>query len=231
MQKSLFALLLIFCCLPIGAQQAVEEEQLGSWYMYFFNKSFKEGRFGLQGYLQYRGWNAGGDLEQLLLRSGLTYKPENTSVMLTLGYADITSGAFGDNDNTTGERRLYQEVLLPQKITDRILLTHRFRYEQRFVDGQDFRTRYRYNIFVNVLLNKAVLEKQTLYLALYNEIFINGQTGIGDGRNVQRFDRNRTYIGLGYGLKDNLRIQVGWMRQTTVNWGKNQAQFSLHHAW
>jgi hypothetical protein len=231
MQNSLFALLLIFCCFPVGAQQAVEEEQLGSWYMYFFNKSFKEGRFGLQGDLQYRGWNAGGDLEQLLLRSGLTYRPENTSVMLTLGYADITSGAFGNNNSTTGERRLYQEALLPQKIIDRILLTHRFRYEQRFVDGQDFRTRYRYNIFANVLLNKAVLEKQTLYLALYNEIFINGQTGIGDGRNVQRFDRNRTYIGLGYGLKDNLRIQVGWMRQTTVNWGKNQAQFSLHHAW
>ncbi|NJC27421.1 DUF2490 domain-containing protein [Neolewinella antarctica] len=231
MLKLSLSLLLIFSCLPIGAQQAIDENQLGSWYMYFYNKSFGESRFGLQGDFQYRGWNAGGDLEQLLLRSGLTYRPEEANVLLTLGYANITTGAFGDSDNTSGESRIYQEALLPHKITDRVLLAHRFRYEQRFVDDQDFRTRYRYNIFVNVLLNKTVMEQKTLYLALYNEIFINGETGIGDGRTVQRFDRNRTYVGLGYGLRNNLRVQAGWMRQTTVNWGKNQAQLSLHHAW
>ena len=223
-----FVFLLLFG-FSLRAQSAIDEGQLGSWYMYFFNTTFGESRFGVQGDIQYRSWNAGGDLEQLLLRGGLTYKPKDTPVLLTLGYGNITTGAFGDSDATTGESRIYQEALLPQKITDRILLTHRFRYEQRFVENQDFRTRYRYNLFVNVLLNKDAMGKNTLYAALYNELFINGQREIGNGRSVQFFDRNRTYLGLGYGLRDNLRAQVGWMRQTTVAWAKNQAQFSLHH--
>ena len=73
--------------------------------------------------------------------------------------------------------------------------------------------------------------RRTVYLALYNELFINGQLAIGDGRSVQYFDRNRTYLGLGYGLRDNLRTQLGWMKQTTAGGAKGQLQVSLHHAW
>lgn len=221
--------LILFLCTPLCAQTGPDEDQLGSWYMYFFNTSFGDGPFGVQGDIQYRSWNAGGDLEQLLLRGGLTYRPEEVNALFTLGYGNITTGAFGDSDATTGESRIYQEALLPQKLGKRFQLTHRFRYEQRWVEDQDFRTRYRYNIFVNVLLNATEMEKKTLYLALYNELFINGQKDIGDGREVQYFDRNRTYLGLGYALADNLRVQAGWMRQTTVNWTKDQAQLSLHH--
>lgn len=198
--------------------------------MYFFNKSFGDSRFGVQGDLQYRGWDAGGDLEQLLLRGGLTYRPENIDGLFTLGYANITTGAFGDSDATTGENRIYQEALLPHKISKRVQLTHRFRYEQRWVEEQDFRTRFRYNLFVNVLLNADKLQKKTVYVALYNELFINGERDIGNGRSVQFFDRNRTYLGVGYGLRDNLRVQAGWMQQTTVNWAKGQTQLSLHHS-
>ncbi|MEM9261674.1 MAG: DUF2490 domain-containing protein, partial [Bacteroidota bacterium] len=120
--------------------------------------------------------------------------------------------------------------LLPQKIGKRFLITHRFRYEQRWVENQDLRTRFRYNLFLNVLLNADQLGKKALYLALYNELFINGETEIGNGREVQLFDRNRTYLGLGYGLSNKLRVQVGAMRQRTVAWGKWQTQLSLHHS-
>ncbi|MGK0335263.1 MAG: hypothetical protein ACI974_002091 [Paraglaciecola sp.] len=37
-------------------------------------------------------------------------------------------------------------------------------------------------------------------------------------------------MGLGYALRDNLRVQAGWMQQTTVNWAKGQTQLSLHHS-
>lgn len=79
-------------------------------------------------------------------------------------------------------------------------------------------------------INNTSLVKNTVYIALNNEIFINGQTDIGDGRTVQLFDRNRTYLGMGYNILDNLRVQGGWMKQTTVNWSKGQAQLSLHHS-
>lgn len=207
----------------------VDQSKTGVWYMYFLNTQFKNSQFGFQGDLQYRNWNTIGDLEQLLIRTGVTYTPKDANMLFTLGIANITTGDFGDSNVTTGETRFYQEALFPQKLGNRVYLNHRFRYEQRFVDHQDFRTRYRYNLFMNLPINKTLLEKNAIYLALYNEIFINGETNIGDNRTVELFDRNRTYLGLGYVLKPSQRIQLGWMNQKTVLWGKGQLQLSFHH--
>ena len=76
--------------------------------------------------------------------------------------------------------------------------------------------------------NEEIVEK-TFYVALYNELFINGEKSIGDGREVDLFDRNRLYTAIGYVLKPGLMTQFGIMRQTTSNWSKNQLQISLHH--
>ena len=230
MRLLLFLGLFSFFSHQQATAQSVDEDQLGAWYMYFYNTEFGDSPFGIQGDFQFRYWDFGSDLEQLLLRSGFTYQPKNANVKITLGYGNITSGTFGESSNTSGENRIYQEFLLPHKVASRILLTHRFRYEQRFVEGQDFRTRYRYNLFLTVPLNNLEMGKNTVYLSLYNELFINGQTKIGDGRTVQYFDRNRTYIALGYGLLDNLRVQLGWMKQTTTAVSKDQMQLSLHHS-
>ena len=217
---------------PAPTPPPVDGDQLGAWYMYFWNARFGDGPWGLQGDVQLRQWNVAGDLEQLLLRGGLTYTPENVVGTFTLGYANITTGQFGgDFDGTAGENRIYQEALLPHRIADRLLLTHRLRYEQRFNEGQDFRTRYRYMLFVNVPFNGTSLGEGVWYAALYNELFVNGERAIGDGRTVEFFDRNRTYVGLGYGLSPKLRAQLGVMRQATDTWTKDQLQFSLHHSW
>lgn len=229
MRKLLLSLLLSAFSLVSFAQTAPDEDQLGSWYMYFFNKSFKNSQFGVQGDFQFRFWRPTKDLEQLLLRSGITYTPENTNILFTLGYANITSGAYGESDATVKENRIYQEALFSNKIGRIFLLTHRFRYEQRWVETQDMRTRYRYNLFLNVPFNGSALDNGVVYLAMYNELFINGQKDIGGGRSVEIFDRNRAYLGIGYGLKSNLRVQAGWMLQTTDDWSKGQLQFSLHH--
>ncbi len=211
------------------SEAQVDTSQTGAWYMYFYNHQFKESQWGIQGDFQYRDWQFLGDLEQLMLRSGVTFSPKNAGVKFTLGYANITSGQFGDSDTTSNESRIYQEALIPQKLGNRFYLTHRFRYEQRFVEDQDFRTRYRYNLFLNVPLNKAELIKKAIYIALYNELFINGETHIGDGRTVELFDRNRTYLGLGYVLNSKIRFQLGWMNQKVDAFGKGQLQFSMHH--
>lgn len=230
MKYLIFSLLLLFSLSPISAQSEVDEDQLGAWYMYFGSTEFGDSGIGIQGDYQFRFWEPTGDLEQILLRTGLTYTPKDSGIKFTLGYASITSGVPGESTERSHENRMYQEALFSQKLGSRFLITHRLRYEQRWVGDQDFRTRYRYNLFLNVPLNNTKLVKNTVYLALYNEIFINGQTDIGDGRTVQLFDRNRTYLGLGYGINDNLRTQFGWMNQTTANWQKGQLQFSLHHS-
>lgn len=227
-------LFLLLCLLSIGSTlgaQSVEEDQLGAWYMYFYNVTFGESPFGIQGDYQFRYWDFGSDLEQILIRNGMTYRPTNADALFTLGYASIRTGTPGESSDRIHENRIYQEALLPHRVGGRFLLTHRFRYEQRWVDNQDFRTRYRYNLFLNVPFNSSNLGHKVLYLALYNEIFINGQENIGADRLVQRFDRNRTYLGIGYGISQKIRVQLGAMNQTTASWSKWQAQFSVHQKW
>lgn len=209
-------------------QAQVDDEELGAWYMYFYDAAFGSGKFGVQGDIQYRAWDKAGDMEQLMLRSGFTYRP-SSAIKLTLGYANITSGAYGESDATINESRIYQEALIPNKVSERLLLNHRFRYEQRFVEGQDFRTRYRYNLFVTIPITKRMMNVKGVYVALYNELFVNGQRNIGDGISVALFDRNRFYGALGYVLTDQLKVQAGMMRQTTNTFGKDQIQLSLHH--
>lgn len=218
----------ISCFLPKMADAQINENELGAWYMYFFNTTIKESPWGIQGDIQYRNWNIGGDLEQLLIRGGITYQPKQANIKLTLGYGNVTSGAYGSDNSTKNESRIYQEAIFPVQFGNRFYTNHRFRYEQRFVEDQDFRTRFRYNLFLNIPLNNASLDKNTIYLALYNELFINGQRSIGNGNTVEIFDRNRFYFGLGYILKKGLKIQAGMMNQTTDNWSKNQLQLSFH---
>lgn len=223
-----FAILLfLFISNPVSAQ--VKDDQTGGWYMYFWNTNIQESNWGLQGDVQYRNWDLIGDLEQLLLRGGLTYSPKGANIKFTLGYGHVTTGAFGESDATTIEQRVYQEALLPQTLGSRFYLTHRFRYEQRWVENQDHRTRFRYNIFLNVPFNQKNLDKGAVYLALYNELFINGEKGIGNGHEVELFDRNRFYSALGYSISDQLKMQLGYMVQTTNAVSKGQVQVSLHH--
>jgi hypothetical protein len=212
-----------------SAQIEIDENAMGAWYMYFFNTTINESSWGVQGDIQFRNWDMGGDLEQLLLRGGLTYKPQNADVLLTLGYGNITTGTYGEPTETKAESRIYQEALFPVNFGERLYTKHRFRYEQRFVGNQDFRTRYRYNLFVNVPLNKSSFEKNTIYLAFYNELFINGQRDIGNENTVEIFDRNRFYSALGYVIKKGLNVQLGVMQQSTNNWTKSQIQLSIHH--
>ncbi|PRP67639.1 DUF2490 domain-containing protein [Nonlabens agnitus] len=230
MKKRLILFLSILGIPIFGLAQSPADDQLGAWYMYFYNTTFENSNWGIQGDFQYRDWRGLGDREQLLLRSGVTYTPTDSDVKFTFGYANVTSGEFGTEiDNPSGENRIYQEALFSNTILKRVFLTHRLRYEQRWVEDQDFRTRYRYNLFANIPLNKPSLQKNAFYVALYNEIFINGERSIGGGREVELFDRNRTYLGMGYALNDSIRFQLGWMEQTTNSFQKGQLQFSMHH--
>jgi hypothetical protein len=227
MKRVLLISIVLLSSLRTFAQ--VDEGQLGAWYMYFWNTSFGDSKFGMQGDIQHRNWNVAGDLEQLLIRGGFTYKPNQSNIKLTLGYGNITSGQFGGSDATSKEHRIYQEALIPLNIDKKVFIVNRLRYEQRFVENQDFRTRYRYNLFVNIPLNGKSMGEGSVYLALYNELFLNGERNIGDNRKVKIFDRNRTYGALGFGLSKNLKLQVGYMHQATSGVKKGQAQFSLHH--
>lgn len=222
------ALVLSSASSPVRAQ-AIDESDTGAWYMYMWNHDLANSRLGFQGDIQHRNWDLGGDLEQLLIRGGLTWRPESSTAKFTLGYAWIKSGAFGPSSASSYERRLYQEALIPQMLGTKIFLTHRIRLEQRDVDGQDHRNRLRYFIGLNYPLNQRTLGQGAVYLSFYNELFINLERNIGNNLRVDHFDRNRSYAAIGYSLTDHSRLQFGYMHQETENWGKGQLQFNLIH--
>ena len=220
---SMFFLLLLTT--PTLAQ--VDEDQLGAWYMFMWTADPEAGNgFGLQGDIQHRNWDAGGDLEQLLIRGGLTWSPENSNMKFTLGLAHITSGAFGPSAAKSREKRLYQELLIPPRLGDRFYFSHRLRLEQRDVDNQDFRNRFRYFLGLNYPLNQNSLSQGAVYLSFYNELFVNLENDIGNNRQVDYFDRNRFYAAVGYSLSNSSRIQFGYMEQTLDEISKGQLQFN-----
>ena len=57
----------------------------------------------------------------------------------------------------------------------------------------------------------------------------NGELGIGSGRNVDFFDRNRSYAALGYKFSDAGQLQAGYLQQRTDAVSKGQLQVSVHY--
>jgi hypothetical protein len=221
--------LIALLAMPHAVAQ-IDEDQTGAWYMYLWNTSLEDSRFGFQGDIQHRNWDSGGDLEQLLIRGGFRWTPEGSRTSYTFGYAHITSGAFGPSGAKAREHRVYQEALLPQTLGRKIFLTHRFRFEQRWVDGLDFRTRARYFFGLNYPFNQDALGKGAIYLSFYNEVFVNLERDIGNDLRVDYFDRNRFYLAGGYSATDNIRLQFGYMHQESNTVDKGQLQFNLFHS-
>lgn len=144
--QSLLAAFLL-ASLPASAQAG----KTGAWYIYFGNIQPKSSKFSLDIEAQYRNHNLGGDMQQLLLRSGIKYAfAENLN--MTAGYAFVQSENQHEPDAPVRENRIYEEAVLSQDAW-RLFFRHRFRYEQRFVQGRDFNTRYRYCLFLDIPIN------------------------------------------------------------------------------
>ncbi|MBT0549099.1 DUF2490 domain-containing protein [Riemerella anatipestifer] len=191
-----------------------QTNDLGNWFIYFGDKKI-DNRWNWHHEVQYRNFNFIGDIEQLLIRTGLGYNLTENNNNILLGAAFIYSEPYLANGNTKtsfNEHRIYQQFITRQTF-GAVSLQHRYRFEQRFFE-QDFRLRLRYFIGLNVALNKKQMMDKAVYLSAYNEIFINTENNI--------FDRNRLYGGLGYRFSKNVRTEIGVMNQSTSAVSRNQ---------
>jgi hypothetical protein len=68
-------------------------------------------------------------------------------------------------------------------------------------------------------LNRKLLEKGSVYIGIYNELFINGVKTF--------FDRNRLYGGIGYKYDKNIEFQIGLLRQEVQTSAKTFLQFGM----
>ncbi|MFY7810412.1 MAG: DUF2490 domain-containing protein [Flavobacterium sp.] len=192
------------------------------WYNYF--GTFKiSNQIGIHTEYQFRRNEIINTWQQGLLRIGLNYQI-NPKLQTRIGYAWIETYPYGEiTINGMGkdftEHRLFQMATLTDKIS--ILETsHRLMLEQRWVgrysnsnlnqeDEYPFLNRFRYMIRLQIPLNHTEIKDQTLYAAIYNEIFI----GFGTNVNENIFDQNRLGVLLGYRLNKNFRIEAGYLNQ------------------
>ena len=162
----------------------VHTENLNGWLMYFGNHKISE-KWGIHAEVQLRRHDIFNDPQQLLIRGGFEYYFDNGN-RFTLGYGFIETfpyGEFAVADNFP-EHRIWQQFLTSQSF-NKFRLLHRYRLEQRFIgspatssmDGGRYENRFRYMLKVTYPLTETW--KRNLFLAVYDEFFLNFGKEVG----------------------------------------------------
>lgn len=173
------------------------------------------------------------DGQQSLVRLGLNYKI-NSQTFFRIGYAWAENFPYGEYPTnsfgkTVTEHRLYESLLYSQQI-DKVSISHRVMFEQRFIgkfnaatslteDSYTYANRIRYMIRCNIPLKGRQLQNNVPYISCYNELFI------GFGKNVNNvFDQNRCAVLCGYRWNTTTSLEIGFINQqlqlnrTINNW-------------
>jgi hypothetical protein len=193
-----------------------QKSDYGNWLIYFGNKQIDK-KWNWHREMQLRNYNVLGDVDQLLLRTGIGYNLSENNNNILLGYAFINSNRYFANSNektSSNEHRIYQQFITRQSF-GRLNLLHRYRIEERFM-ADNVNLRFRYYLLLNLAINKPYIQKGAIYASLYNEIFLNAISPV--------FDRNRIYAGLGYVVNNNFRFELGSMAQVQENDTRSQFQ-------
>lgn len=198
-----------------------QKTDTGNWYIYFGSQPINK-KWNWWNEVQYRNYNFAGDLQQLLLRTGIGYNLSENNNNILLGYGFIHSQRYlpGTKDKTgSDEHRVYQQFITRQNF-GRMYIQHRYRIEERFIPN-DFRVRFRYFLALNIAVTNKTMLPNTLYVSAYNEIFVNSKSPF--------YDRNRAYGAIGYVINKSLKAEFGFMSQRLEQSNRNQFQIVLYN--
>jgi len=211
---------LAFTILGLGSVFTwAQKSDLGAWYMYFGNNKISK-KLNFHNEIQYRNFDGLGNLEQLLIRTGIGYDLTENNNNVLLGYGFILSQPYVNGEKKENiEHRIFQQFITKQKF-GRFNLQHRYRLEERFLE-EDFRMRFRYMLGVTIPITQKEMLPKTLYASVYNEIFLHFNNPV--------FDRNRVYGALGYVINKNMRIEAGYMNQIQENRNRGQIQIGFYN--
>ena len=216
-KKYILCLLLIISSLDAVLAQ---DKNYGNWFVYFGNQKINN-KWLLQSDVQYRLNQIPDQKSQLLLRAGIGYNltEANNNILLGLAFVESNREEVDEIVSTSNEKRIYQQYLYRQK-RNNWFLTHRVRLEERFI-ANDFALRSRYFLAVQKPLNGKLLNRRAIYASSFNELFIDISN--------QKFDRNRLFAGMGYGVTNDIRLETGYLIQSQKNSTRGQFQFIVYN--
>ncbi len=213
-KKSNFFIAVLVSILVLPSNMDAQESDFGNWLIYIGSKKLSS-KWNIHNEVQYRNYDVVGDLEQLLVRTGIGYNLSENNNNVLVGYGYILSENYTQQTQekiATNEHRIFQQFIANNRI-GAVSLTHRYRFEQRFVE-EDFKMRVRYFLAAKIPLIKFKDDLSMLYLSTYNEVFLNTKSAV--------FDRNRVYLGVGYQLNKQTRIEAGYMNQLFESSSRDQ---------
>jgi hypothetical protein len=230
MRKVLILFVAVLAVTNVVSAQKIISPQAHGWIMYFGNHKIND-RWGLHTEYQWRragrdeNANVFQDWQQSLMRLGVDYYAKNQT-QVTAGYGWIKTFEYGDQpvSHSFNEHRCWEQFIVKNKV-GRVDVQHRYRLEQRFVEqyklgsngeftqnGYVFRNRVRYRFLLTVPLSRKEMQDNTLFLSLYDEVFLG--FGAGIGKNI--LDQNRLYGALGWRFNKNFNVQLGYLNQYVV---------------
>jgi hypothetical protein len=191
-------------------------EQGASWYGAFVDHAVTD-RTALWFDGQWRRMGLAAEPQQLLLRPGVqhTLAP---GVRVAAGYAYIATAPYGrvPQADPTREHRLWQQLALAHA-AGRLTVSHRFRYEQRWLSAltgpDDTRTpsayqhRARYMVRAQGTLPAVTVRNRPVLLFAWDELLMP----IGHGDAIIRLTQNRLGGGIGVPLDRRQRLEIGYM--------------------
>lgn len=200
-----------------------QTNKTGGWYITNLSLSL-DSKFGLWLETQTRAQKLTTDFFYHEFKGGISYKLAD-KVTILVGTGDYKTYTFPGNFKTpmaVKETRLWQQLVMSNNV-NRLKLEHRYRIEQRWLNGE-FNQRFRYRFNPILPLNHKSVTPNTVYLTAFDELFFTNL--------APYFMRNRLFAGVGYQFSKIVGAQVGWIRQFDYRkaddgTGKNFIQASL----
>ena len=163
---------------------SVFAQQIHSGWSAVFNTAKLGKRTTLISDIQLRSTDEWEHVQTFLIRSGLNYSLTK-KLGVTAGYAYVSNRRIlnGITDYLP-EQRIWEQLLFNHKLS-RILVSHRLRFEQRFIskaitsgqhletDGYNSAQRVRYFIRNIIPIRNGTAFNSGLFGALQNEVFLN----------------------------------------------------------
>ncbi len=198
LRAALVALIALFLSSFVNAQD------MGSWNILSWKHPLSD-RWQAFGEGQVRSLKFYDHFHYYEFKGGLSYRI-NSEMQVAGGigrYDTYREGGDFVNPKQNSELRTWAQMTMKNR-AGRVFIEHRYRAEQRQTSA-GYRNRFRYRIGAAIPLNTREIETGTVYLNLWEEIFLTNL--------APYFERSRSFIGIGWEAMDRLAFQLGYVHQ------------------